>query len=593
MDYEVIIIGGGHAACEAAAAAAKMTQRAAMVTMNPDAIARMSCNPAIGGLGKGQIVREIDALGGLMALATDATGIQFRTLNRSKGPAVQSPRAQADKAAYARWMTEKLTQLPGLDILAGTVCEILVKSGQAAGVVCADGRKITASAVVLTTGTFLAAKLYRGEEVWEGGRIGEGAAHQLADNLRFLGFDLYQMKTGTPPRVLRGSLDFDRMTVQPGDSPPVPFSCLTDRLEQEQLPCWLTYTNAETHAIIRAEMHRSPGRMLSKTAAPARYCPSIEDKIEKFPDKTRHQIFLEPEGCRSDWVYCNGLFTSLPGEVQDRLVRTIPGMERAEVCQYGYAVGYDMVPPEQLQSSLETRRIGGLFLAGQINGTSGYEEAAGQGLIAGINAVRFVHKRTPLILRRDQAYIAVMIDDLVTKGTDEPYRMFTSRAEYRLGLRADNADQRLTPIGRAIGLVDDCRWDRFSAKIAGLAAIRSRLKTLRLENRPAMEVLVRPTANYSPGDLLPNADPALLGQVLIEIKYAGYLAKERRQIEKFRTLESRRIPAWVDFSVIPGLRREAREKFASIRPHSLGQAARIPGITPADLAVLHIFLHGQ
>ncbi|MGQ9651248.1 MAG: tRNA uridine-5-carboxymethylaminomethyl(34) synthesis enzyme MnmG [Phycisphaerae bacterium] len=619
MRFDVVVVGGGHAGCEAAWAAAKMGCRTALVTMRIDAVARMSCNPAIGGLGKGQIVREIDALGGLMGLAIDRAGIQFRILNRSKGPAVQAPRAQADRGLYTQAVIDLLRSVPGLELIEGTVEGILVRDGDEGrgagggahpprpsrnvgaarlsveGVQLGDGRELHAKAVVLTTGTFLRGLMHCGPVLTEGGRIGEPAAVGLSESLAALGFTLGRLKTGTPPRIHRDSVDFGRMTPQAGDEPPEPFSFMNACITQPQVPCWITHTNEETHRIIRENIHRAPMYSGQIKSRGPRYCPSIEDKVMRFADKSSHQVFLEPEGYESPWMYCNGIPTSLPKDVQDVMVHSIDGFQRAEIIQYGYAIEYDWVPTDQITSTLETKRVAGLFLAGQINGTSGYEEAGGQGLIAGMNAAAKVLGRQPVVLGRDEAYIGVMIDDLVTRPPDEPYRMFTSRAEYRLHLRSDNADLRLTPIGRRVGLVDDARWQAFSAKQAAIESLEAALRSKRTGGQSLLEVLRRPEIRLadlrrSYPEVATDVSAAVLETVEIRTKYAGYLEREQRQIERYRHLESRTIPESFDFASVAELRYEAREKFTRFRPRSLGQAARISGISPADIATLSLYI---
>jgi len=495
MHYEVLVIGGGHAGGEAAWAAARMGCSVALVTMRTEAIGRMSCNPAVGGLGKGHMVREIDAMGGMMGLAIDQAGIQFRMLNRSKGPAVWAPRAQADRALYHQAVLGLLEQCDGLDLIEGTVDSLCIterkrwrdgekkeknvygRELEVTGVRLQDGREIKAKTVVLTTGTFLKGLMHCGEQKTVGGRIGEPAADKLSESLKEIGLTLARLKTGTPPRVHRDSVDFGKMTPQPGDHPPIPFSFMTERLDQPQVECWITHTNERTHEIIRANLDRAPlysGQIKSRGP---RYCPSIEDKVVRFSDKPRHQLFLEPEGYDDPWLYCNGIPTSLPKDVQEPMVHSIEGLEKAEITQWGYAIEYDWVPTDQIDASLETKRISGLFLAGQINGTSGYEEAAGQGLLAAINAVMKIRGQEPVVLGRDEAYIGVMIDDIVTRPPDEPYRMFTSRAEYRLHLRSDNADIRLTELGRRLGIVDDRRWAMFQEKKAAVDVLQKQLMT--------------------------------------------------------------------------------------------------------------------
>ena len=598
--YDVIVIGGGHAGAEAAWAAARMNARTALITVRLEAIGRMSCNPAIGGLGKGQMVREIDALGGLMGQIIDATGIQFRMLNRRKGPAVWAPRAQADRHLYAAEVRRRLEAAANLEFVEGMVDAVAVETGpsgqRVTGVRLADGRVLTGRAVVITTGTFLRGLMHCGNQQAAGGRVGEPAAEGLSVTLRQLGLELGRLKTGTPPRVHRDSVDFARMEPQPGDDPPTPFSFVVDRITQPQIECWITYTNETVHRLIRDNLHRSPMYSGQIESRGPRYCPSIEDKVVRFADKSRHQLFLEPEGYDSERIYCNGISTSLPADVQDEMVRLIAGLEQARIVQHGYAVEYDFVPTHQIHPWLETKRIAGLFLAGQINGTSGYEEAAGQGLMAGVNAVATMGGGEPVVLGRDQAYIGVMIDDLITRPLDEPYRMFTSRAEYRLHLRGDNADARLTPIGRKLGLVDEARWRRYQAKQEDLRAINEILTTHRVGEHTLMELLRRPenTIRTLPGvgAELANGrfDPAAVEQAEIVAKYAGYLDREKRSIARFAEREARPIPARFDFSRVTGLRNEATEKLGRVSPRSLGQASRIPGLTPADLMILMVHL---
>ncbi|MCG8404054.1 MAG: tRNA uridine-5-carboxymethylaminomethyl(34) synthesis enzyme MnmG [Phycisphaerales bacterium] len=617
--FEIIVIGGGHAGAEAAWAAARLGVPTLLITMNREAIGRMSCNPAIGGIGKGQMVREIDAIGGLMGLASDLGGIQFRMLNRRKGPAVWAPRAQCDRRLYATAVQDLLDSTSNLTIVEGCVegIEVEQRSGADRPVVRSlrleDGRAFRCRCVVITTGTFLRALMHAGEEKTEGGRIGEGSAAGLSATLRALGLELGRLKTGTPPRIARDSVDDDRLEVQPGDDVPLPFSFMNDAITQPQICCWITYTNDKTHAMIRENLHRAPMYSGRITSQGPRYCPSIEDKVVRFADKPRHQIFLEPEGYDSDRIYCNGISTSLPLDVQEPMVRSIDGLERARVVQHGYAVEYDYVPPHQTQATLETKRIEGLYLAGQINGTSGYEEAAGQGLVAGVNAAAHVLGREPLVMGRDQSYIAVMIDDLVTKGTIEPYRMFTSRAEYRLLLRSDNADARLTPIGRKLGLVDDARWHRFATKQTAIHAFESWAKSHRHNGRSYFDWLSRTnTEDAASIDWqawktsedhgfsktgVPSDRDALLNEAItavrIDAKYGGYIRRQEREIERYHRMESRRIPSDFDFTAIPQLRNEAREKLSKIAPRTLGQAQRISGLTPADLAVVMLYLDSK
>lgn len=596
---DVLVIGGGHAGAEAAWAAARLGARTALVTFQRDAIGRMSCNPAIGGIGKGQIVREIDALGGLMGRVTDETGIQFRMLNRRKGPAVWAPRAQADRDVYAAAVRRRLEACPGLTILEGGVETIesdVAKEGRrrVAGVALSDGRRIGARAVVVTSGTFLRALMHCGEEKSPGGRIGENAAAGLSASLASLGLRLGRLKTGTPPRLDRATIDFAGLDEQHGDSSPAPFSFMTDRITQPQICCWITHTNERVHDLIRANLHRAPMYSGQIESTGPRYCPSIEDKIVRFADKERHQLFLEPEGRASERIYVNGISTSLPRDVQAAILALIPGLERARVLQWGYAVEYDFVPPEQTSATLMARSIDGLFLAGQINGTSGYEEAAGQGIVAGINAARFVAAAPPIVLGRDQAYIGVMIDDLVTRGVLEPYRMFTSRAEHRMHLRYDNADERLTPLGRELGLVDDERWGRFQNKQSAKAQLATLLAAMRHEGKPLIDWLKRPEEDgerfrESRAELA--AVPAdVWARQLVEIKYAGYLERQRRAIDEFRSLEDRAIPPNFDFASIQHLRHEALQRWTEFRPISVGQAARISGIHPTDVTLLLVEL---
>src|SRR5262245_5277058 len=490
--FDVLVIGGGHAGAEAAWAAARLGARTALVTFQREAIGRMSCNPAIGGIGKGQMVREIDALGGLMGIVTDETGIQFRMLNRRKGPAVWAPRAQADRELYAAAVRRHLEACRNLEIVEAGIETIEAEGGRITGVTCSNGERLRATTVVVTSGTFLRALMHCGEQKTEGGRVGEKAAVGLSGSLAALGLRLGRLKTGTPPRLARDSIDLAALEPQHGDENPAPFSFLTDRITQSQVCCWITYTSERVHELIRSNLHRAPMYSGQIQSHGPRYCPSIEDKVVRFADKDRHQLFLEPEGRQSERIYVNGISTSLPQDVQREIVASIPGLERARVLQWGYAVEYDFVPPEQIDSSLMVRHVAGLFLAGQINGTSGYEEAAGQGLVAGINAARVAGGMPPITLGRDQAYIGVMIDDLVTRGVLEPYRMFTSRAEHRMHLRYDNADARLTPLGREIGLVDDARWMRFESKKRKLGELRELLRSTRVDGRTIREWLTRP-----------------------------------------------------------------------------------------------------
>ena len=598
-DYEAIVIGGGHAGIEAALALSREGFDTLMITQSLDAIGRMSCNPAIGGLAKGNLVREIDALGGEMGHLIDASMIQYRILNRSRGPAVQAPRAQADKFSYSRLAKETCEKQDKLNLFMDTVVDFIIEEKDGVrsivGVVTERGWRISAKVVVLTTGTFMEGRIFIGEYDAPSGRLGEGAALGLGKKLREYGFHVGRMKTGTPARVRKSSLDFDELEVQDGDEEMLPFSFDYEKIDRPSQNCWITFTNEETHKIIRENMHRSPlygGKIVGKGP---RYCPSIEDKVMRFPERERHQIFVEPEGVGTEEMYLNGLSSSLPEEVQHQFIRTLPGLRHCEIMRPAYAVEYDYLDPLDLLPSLESKVVSNLFVAGQTNGTSGYEEAAAQGIIAGINAAQRLKNEKPVVLGRTDAYIGVLIDDLVTKGTKEPYRMFTSRAEYRLSLRHDNADMRLTPVGYKAGLATEEKMERLKEKIEKIEAVKDLLRVTKRDGKNCYQLLSQPENDiYSlsvPG--LNEYSYEILSEVQLDVKYSGYLKRQENEAERVKRQEAMIIPENFDYDKVDGISAESREKFKAIRPHSIGQAGRISGVRVSDIAILSVAIKGR
>ena len=596
ISYDVIVVGGGHAGCEAALASARMGMQTALLTMNLDTIAQMSCNPAIGGLAKGQLVREVDALGGEMGKVIDATGIQFKLLNASKGHAVRSPRAQADKKLYQFTMKGKLEEQTNLSLRQDSIEDIAVHDKGILALAGKSGTNYMAKAVIITTGTFLNGLIHIGNSQSKGGRSSEPSADKLSNSLRNLGFELDRLKTGTPPRLNGNSINYGVLQEQVGDEQPTAFSFSTEKIHRPQIKCYITYTNSLTHEIIRSNLDRSPNFTGQIKAVGPRYCPSIEDKITRFPDKDHHQIFLEPEGLDTSEVYCNGISTSTPFDVQEAMIHSIKGLENADITRYGYAIEYDYVPPTQIKPSLEAKNVENVFLAGQINGTSGYEEAAAQGIMAGINAVLKIKGCEPFILGRSEAYIGVLIDDLVTKGTQEPYRMFTSRAEYRLVLRHDNADRRLMKYGHRYGLINKKQLTELLEREKSISETIEYLEYSKRGEDSLLKLLKRPNMYFK--DLLEidsdlrkrNISVPVQEQVEIEAKYEGYINRQKQQIEKFKKMEKLSLPPYFHYDSIPGLRKEAQQKLDRFRPVSLGQASRISGVSPADISILMVYL---